>query len=201
MSTTHFARNPCEKAKLAPALEVRLYRVRQHSLRRMTRPKGASTLGSSQPQIWGNLAPVGSRRHLSIVIRVVGNAYARALTGSQRTAPKDAAAAAFGAKWRKQLAGANAAAAGPSGWSEAPHACRAPAGCCKSAGRSAAAENERNHTTSENRRRNPPNLAHRLTAPETAALRRERRSDVREDESAADRRTPSPNARGSHTGR
>ena len=108
---------------------------------------------------------------------------------------------AFGPKWRKQLAGANAAAAGPSGWSEAPHACRAPAGRCTSTKWRAAAANERNHTTSENRRRNPPNLAHRLTAPETAVLRRERRSNVRGNERAGRREDAEPNARGSHTGR
>ena len=133
--------------------------------------------------------------------RLVGNSIDRTCLHKRKRSSKDAVAAAFGPKCRKQLAGANAAAAGPSGWSEAPHACRAPTGRCTPAGWRAAAENERNHTTSENRRRNPPNLAHRLTAPETAVLRRERRSNVRGNERAGRREDAEPNARGSHTGR
>ena len=98
--------------------------------------------------------------------------------------------------WREQMRPRRGRAAGPR---LRTHVAHPPAAASRLDG----APRPRTREITRHRRTPPksPNLAHRLTAPETAVLRRERRSNVRGNERAGRREDAEPNARGSHTGR
>ena len=118
------------------------------------------------------LAPVRPRCPLSIVITRRWQLVCFLHDSDSNPGIKRRSRAGVWAKMAQAAGGSKRGRGGAERLSEAPHACRAPAGCCTSAGWRAAAENERNHTTSENAAETgrKPN-ARDSHAAETARLR------------------------------